>query len=252
MTSMTTDDRELALFRQQHYGLFVTLFANEPTDELLEALGRDIGPRAEAAAMLHPELGQGWDKLASVLPATNGEKATAEFLTLFIGPLQPEATPYESWYLTGQLFQTPLVAVRGFMGELGLERQEARFPEPEDVLAFELEIMNWLASRQLEAQDDAEEAEWLDRQQRFLQEHLFVWTPAFTVDLENAKSAHLYQGVAQLLRGFLAWERNEFMRRGMGPVESLEDARKRYPQRPRYRGPVAEELLDAASKGKAE
>jgi TorA maturation chaperone TorD len=241
MSTSMTGDRELTLFRQQHYGMFVTLLANEPTDELLQALRRGIDQRAEAAAGLHPELGKGWETLARVLPALDGDKATAEFLTLFIGPRQPETTPYESWYLTGQLFQRPLVAVRGFMAELGLEREEKRFPEPEDVLAFELEIMNWLVTRQLEAQAPEAEVEWLDRQQRFLREHLLIWAPEFTEDLERAKSAELYKGVAQLLRGFLAWERYEFQQRGMTPAESLEDARKHYPQRPRYPGPIVDE-----------
>ncbi len=234
-------DRELAEFRQQHYGLFVALFAAEPTADLLAALGKEIESRAEAARMLHPLLGQGWDLLAEVLPGLDAQAATDEFLRLFIGPLQPETTPYESWYLTGQLFQKPLVAVKGFMGLLALEREEKRFPEPEDVLAFELEIMNWLISRQLTAQSDEDAAGWLRRQQQFLQEHLLIWAPACTEDMERAKSAVLYRGVAKLLRGFLAWERSEFQRQGMGDVSSLEEARKRYPQTGRYRGPIAEE-----------
>jgi TorA maturation chaperone TorD len=252
MTDEMGGDREVAQFRQQHYGLFVTLLANEPTTDLLAALGRDIGVRAEAARALHPLLGQGWETLAEVLPGLDADAATAEFLRMFIGPFQPESTPYESWYLTGQLFQKPLVDVRGFMKELGLEREEQRFPEPEDVLAFELEIMNWLVTRQLAAQSPQKEAEWLQRQEQFLREHLLVWAPACTEDMERTKSALFYRGVAQLLRGFLAWERAEFQRRGMGVVNTLEQARKGYSQVGRYRGPIAEEQFNAAPPPKTE
>jgi TorA maturation chaperone TorD len=244
MTAHMIGDRELAAFRQQYYGLFVSLFAREPTEELLRILGQDIYVRADATAALHPELGLGWETMAGVLPAQTPEKATEEFLRLFIGPLQPEATPYESWYLTGQLFQRPLLAVREFIQALGLERDEERFPEPEDVIAFELEIMNWLVTRQMEAQTPDEEAAWLQRQQQFLKEHLLVWVPALTVDLERAKSANFYKSVAKLLRGFLVWEQVEFERGGMGKVLTLEEARARYPQRPRYRGPIAEEQFE--------
>jgi TorA maturation chaperone TorD len=247
-----TGDQELTQFRQQHYGLFVTLFANEPTAELLAALGQNIAERTEAALGLHPQLGQGWVTLADVLPALDAQSATDEFLRLFIGPMQPEATPYESWYLTGKLFQRPLVAVKNFMSQLGLEREEKRFPEPEDVLAFELEIMNWLVTQQIAAQSPEEEAEWVNRQGQFLKEHLLVWAPACTEDVERARSAVLYRGVAQLLRGFLAWEQSEFQRRGMGKVETIEEARKHHPQTTRYRGPIADELLQAKAAPKPE
>lgn len=241
MDSHMLGDRELAAFRQQYYGLFVSLFSKEPTEELLRALAKDIHVRAGATRALHSALGEGWDALAAALPDQSAEQANDEFLRLFIGPLQPETSPYESWYLTGQLFQRPLVAVRDFIQALGLERDEARFPEPEDVLAFELEVMNWLVTRQLEAPTPDEEAAWLEHQRQFLQAHLLVWVPAFTADLERAKSARLYKAVARLLRGFLAWERLEFEQAGMGKVPTLEEARARYPQRPRYRGPIADE-----------
>ncbi|HEX7926507.1 MAG TPA: molecular chaperone TorD family protein [bacterium] len=250
MTQHMTGDRELTQFRQQHYGMFVQLLANEPTSALLEALGRDITQRAEAAGVLHPELGRGWETLAATLPQIDADAATQEFLTLFIGPRQPETTPYESWYLTGQLFQRPLIVVRAFMEQLGLERDEKRFPEPEDVLAFELEIMNWLLTKQLAATTEDEEIQWLDRQQQFLAKHLLVWAPEFTTDLERANSARMYKGVAQLLRGFLAWEYAEFQQRGMKPVESLEDARKKHPQRPRYRGIIADDQFKDPPPGK--
>ena len=246
------EDREVAQFRQQHYALFVTLLANEPTTEILAALRRDIATRAEAARGLHPLLGQGWETLAEVLPQMDAEAANTEFLRLFIGPFQPECTPYESWYLTGQLFQRPLVGVRAFMKQLGLEREEQRFPEPEDVLAFELEIMNWLVTRQLAAQSPKEEGEYLQRQEQFLREHLLVWAPACAEDLQRTKSAVLYRGVAQLLRGFLAWERTEFQGRGMGEVSTLEQARKGQFGAGRYRGPIAEEQFNTAPPPKTE
>jgi TorA maturation chaperone TorD len=189
------DDRELAQFRQQYYGLLVNLLSREPTAEVLAALGAGISERAEAARALHPLLGEGWDRLAKLLPALTAASAEEEFLALFIGPFQPAVNAYESWYLTGQLFQAPLIAVRRFLAQVGLERKEAEYPEPEDALAFELEVMNWMLTRQLAAASAEEGREWLHRQSAFLKDHLLIWAPKFTEDLETAEKARLYGGV---------------------------------------------------------
>jgi TorA maturation chaperone TorD len=232
------DDRELAQFRQQYYGLLVNLLSREPTAEVLAALGAGISERAEAARALHPLLGEGWDRLAKLLPALTAASAEEEFLALFIGPFQPAVNAYESWYLTGQLFQAPLIAVRRFLAQVGLERKEAEYPEPEDALAFELEVMNWMLTRQLAAASAEEGREWLHRQSAFLKDHLLIWAPKFTEDLETAEKARLYGGVALLLRGLLSMERQRLQGMGVPSIETLDQARRRYGSPRGFRGPL--------------
>jgi TorA maturation chaperone TorD len=231
-------DRELAQFRQQYYRLLVNLLSQEPTAEKLHALGQNIAERAEGSWGLHPLLGEGWTTLAAVLPGRDEDAAREEFLRLFIGPLQPVLTLFESHYLTGKLFQKPLADVREFMRQVGLERIEERFPEPEDGLVFELEIMNWLVTRQLAASSPEEENDWLHRQGDFLKHHLLVWGPAGAEDMERAEPAVLYRGVGLLARGLLALERQWFQARGLTDVETLEQARRRHAQAGVYRGPI--------------
>lgn len=238
MTTAMVGDRELAQFRQQYYALLVTLLSREPTAELLATLAGGIAERAEAARELHPALGQAWDTLRQMLPEVTVESANDEFLKLFIGPFQPEINFYESWYLMGQMFQQPLIVVRKFLGDVGLERAEDAFHEPEDSLPFELEVMNWLVSRQLAAQSPEEENDWLHRQAAFLKQHLLIWGPACADEIAAAKSAVLYRGAAQLVRGLLALERQLFERRGVTDVETLEQARRRYGARRAFQGPV--------------
>ncbi len=146
--------------------------------------------------------------------------------------------PYESLYLAGNLFKEPLIRVRGFMQQVGLEKNDAEFPEPEDVLAFELEIMNWLVSKQLAAATEEEAEGWVASQAEFLKRHLLIWGPVCAADIEKAEGADFYRGVAALLAGFLDMERVQF--HGVGPerIETLEEARRRYGHRRSWRGPT--------------
>jgi TorA maturation chaperone TorD len=238
MTDTATEQRDLARFRQQYYGLLARLLSREPPDDLLDALRPGIAERAAAARLLDPLLGEGWDHLAGVLPEITAEIAEQEFLRLFIGPFQPEVTPYESWYITGQLFQGPLIALRRFVSQIGLERLEAVYPEPEDALAFELEVMNWLVTRQLEANSPEEEQEWLHRQAAFLRHHLLIWALHCAQDLESAKSAVLYKGVGLLLRGLASFEKQRLRAEGVPDCETLEQARRRYGAPRAFQGPL--------------
>jgi TorA maturation chaperone TorD len=249
MTQMIAEEREQTLFRQNYYGLLVRLVSAEPTAELLQVLRSGSADRAEAARALHPLLGDAWDYLDKLLSKLSVGAAEQEFLKLFIGPFQPEMNAYESWYLTGQLFQAPLISVRGFLSQVGLQRKEAEYPEPEDSIGFELEIMNWLVTRQLASSSAEEEREWLHRQTAFLTQHILLWGPKFSEDLEAAKDATLYKGVALMLRGLLAMERQRLQSHGVTEFETLEQARKRYGTPRPFRGPLFDPAAPASKTG---
>jgi TorA maturation chaperone TorD len=162
-------DRELSQFRREYYQLFSSLFLREPTAELLTLLGQNVEARTEAAAALHPLLGEGWRGVGQFLqkdrenPKTLAAKAAEEFTPLFVGPGIPQITPCESFYLTGKLFGAPLVQIRNFMGQVGLEKGE-EWPEPEDHIAFTCDIMRQLITRQEASGNPDEETQWLNLQ----------------------------------------------------------------------------------------
>ena len=114
-------DQELAELRQKYYGLFVQLFWQEPRVKLLRSLLEGIEERTEAVASPSPVMAEGWRSIQQYLENNKPSEVDYEFAQLFIGPHQPEVTPYESYYLTGGMFQPPLANVRGFMKEVGLE-----------------------------------------------------------------------------------------------------------------------------------
>ena len=233
-------DKELANLRQKYYGLFVLLFWKEPDAELLLSLLERISDRVKGAAQLSPVMSEGWKNIRSYLEKHGPDEVEYEFVQLFLGPHKPDVKPYESYYLAGSVFQAPLASVRGFMKEIGLEKKKGELPEPEDALGFELEIMNWLISKQINSKDSEEEEKWLDFQASFLKKHLLIWGPSCSEEVESASNADFYKGAGMLLRGFLELEKELFQNRGPEKIESLREARKRYGNMTDWKGPLFE------------
>ncbi len=231
-------DTELVRFRHTYYSLFVRLWCAEPDASMIAALQDDMAGRIAAAAAVHPLLGAGWRAIQSYLIDDTPEAVAEEFTQIFLGPFGPEVNPYASYYLTGHLFRAPLIALRRFLQQLGLEKQDRDFAEPEDVLAFELEVMRWLVSKQMAAASADEERRWLRLQVTCLKEHVLVWAPTCAQDMEQAQGARFYRGAAMLLRGFLDLERQLFREWGIEPVLTLEEARQRYGARSAWQGPT--------------
>ncbi|MBI4611830.1 MAG: molecular chaperone TorD family protein [Candidatus Rokubacteria bacterium] len=235
-------DRDLLAFRQGYYDLFVSLLWKEPAGELLAGLADGIDERIKAARNVHARLGEGWEEISRVLSdAARGglaERVAEEYTRLFIGPHGPAVYPYESYYLTGRLFDRPLAVVRGLLTELALEKAEG-YAEPEDFLAFELEVMRRLIGRQRSVADPDAEVHWLNSQATFLKRHLLVWGPTAARDLSDAEGAVFYRGVGKLLQGFLDLERDLFNGWGTEELRSLEEARQSF-AREEWRGPLVD------------
>ncbi len=203
-------DRELSQFRREYYALFSALFLREPTPELLTLLGGNLEARIEAAAGLHPLLGEGWREAGRMLqqerenPQALAAKVAEEFTLLFVGPSIPKTTPCESFYLTGKLFGAPLVLIRNFMRRVGIEKRE-EWPEPEDHIAFICDIMRQLITRQEQAANPDEETRWLNLQGDLFKAHLGRWVPRLGEDLENMGGA-FYREIGKIVRAFMELE----------------------------------------------
>ncbi|HXG52936.1 MAG TPA: molecular chaperone TorD family protein [candidate division Zixibacteria bacterium] len=234
-------ERETAAFRHEYYQLLVALFRGEPGGELLRELARGAAGRAQAARSLNGALAAGWEEvgrfLAGAVPGSLPESVRDEYTRLFIGPRGPEVNPYESYYLTGRLLDRPLAEIRGFLGNLGIEKQES-YSEPEDALAFELEIVRWLIGRQLGAESAEEEERFLGLQADFLVQHLLVWGLDCARDIQEAQGAAFYRGVAKILQGFLELEASLLRERGVERIAPLEARRRHYASFATWKGPT--------------
>ncbi len=255
METTALNEQAVKAFRHTYYSLFVRLLWREPPAEFITALQEEMAERIEAATSLHPLMGEGWKVIQRYLAAHPPEQVAEEFTRLFLGPDGPEVNPYESYYLTGQLFRGPLVALRSFLRRLGLEKQESDFAEPEDVLAFELEVMRWLVHKQMAAENAEEEACCLQFQTDFLREHLLVWAPTCAQDIAQAQNARFYRGLALILQGFLEVEYRLFQDRGLHTLRSLQEARQQYGAIQTWKGPtfaIAEEAATGSSTDKTD
>lgn len=234
-------DRDLLAFRQAYYNLLVSLFWQEPAGELIRSLSDGIRERIDAARNFQPLLAEGWEEIERFLaqgPLEDAVEAiTDEYTRIFIGPHSPEVNPYESFYLTGNLLDRPLANLRTHLKTMGIEKRDG-YSEPEDCLAFELEVMRWLIDKQTGATNPEEENRWLRLQSDFLKEHLLVWAPACARDIETARDAKFYRGAAKVLGGFLEVEQTFFREWGMDRVTSLEEARQHYGAMPTWKGPT--------------
>ena len=235
------DDRELMSFRQSYYEVLGALFRREPSSELLHQLANGIAERTVAARSLHPLLGAGWKAIEHFLrdasPESLAETIADEYTRLFIGPHGPEVNPYESFYLTGRLLDRPLADVRAFLKSAGIEKLE-EYPEPEDFLAFEMEVMRWLIGKQASATDPQEQTRFFRLQSDFLKEHLLVWGPACGRDIERAGGANFYRFAAKILQGFLALELSFLREWGLDTATTLDAARLRYAALRTWKGPT--------------
>lgn len=231
-------DRELATLRKLYYSLLVQLLWKEPDQEFVASLRDGLEERARAAGHLNDRMGKGWRMIGKYLDISDLSGLAEEFTNLFMGPYGAKVNPYESLYAAGGLFKAPLIEVRDFMGRIGLKKTDEDYAEPEDALAFELEIMNWMIQKQMEAKNEKEEQRWLEAQGEFLKQHLLVWGPACAADIENAGSAKFYKGVGAILAGLLEMEVVNFHGIGPGKVETLEEARSRHGAKSTWEGPT--------------
>ena len=179
--------------RARHYDLLAVLLGRPPGQDLLDTLAGLSGGEGI--------LGQHVADLSRAAAEATGAEVEREFFALFIGVGRGELLPYASYYLTGFLNERPLALVREDLAALGLSRDEA-MSEPEDHLAFLLDVMAGLAGGRFAAEPDV--------QARFFGRHLGPWAERFFGDLEQAKNARFYRAVGSLGRTFMEVEAEAF------------------------------------------
>lgn len=184
---------DVDVLRAEHYDLIAVLLGRAPQQTLLDGLAAlDVGDGV---------LGRAVADLRRAAAGATAPAVEREFFELFIGVGRGELLPYASYYLTGFLNERPLARVREDLAALGLARV-AGMSEPEDHLAFLLEVMAGLAAGRFGAEDGAE--------QRFFARHIAPWAGRFFADLGQAKAARFYRAVGGLGQAFLAVEAEAF------------------------------------------
>ncbi len=193
--------------RSKIYRLLKNVFLKPPSHDLLDYL-RELNGVGESAG--NQDIARGQELLRKGADC-EPEKLGLEHTRLFIGPYRLPAPPYESVYRTDErlVMQQPTIEVRKAYRNAGLEIKGIH-TNPDDNISAELEFMEYLCDKtasSLKNQDTHEAMKHTELQQKFLEEHLNKWIPAFADDIIKNTEQDFYRGAALLLRGFISLER---------------------------------------------
>ena len=199
--------------RAATYGLLSRLCRAEVDEELLAQLhaGRYKVSTGNA------NMDEGHKLLATALSGIWENTLTelaADYLRTFFGhgySGHSAAYPFESVYASEKrlLMGSARDEVLALYRAAGLAKKDS-WKEGEDHVALELEFMQVLATRTVEAfcaGDQDKAASLLRRQKGFLDEHLGAWTPLLAASMRDFAKTDFYRGLSYLLDGFVETDR---------------------------------------------
>ena len=182
--------------RAQCYLLFSGLLHAPPTAELLAAAGAFEG---DGDVALLGALGA----LGGCARTMTREAVRHEYDELFLGLGEASINPYQSYYLTGFLYEKPLAELRRTFRDLGI-RGARTTGDPEDHAAAILETMAGLIAGTFGAPAS------LPSQREFFLQHVWTWIPTLFRDLVEHPEAAFYRAVGAAGGKFLETEQRAF------------------------------------------
>lgn len=200
---------ELFKRRADTYGLLSRLCRAEIDEPLLEELRRSTYKVRTGNA----HMDEGHRLIATALSGVWENTLTelsADYLRTFFGhgySGHAAAYPFESVYASEKrlLMGSARDEVLALYRAAGLDKRDS-WKEGEDHVALELEFMQILSTRTVEAlcagEGDAA-LSWVRRQKAFLEDHLGSWVPLLASGMRNFAKTDFYQGLSHLLEGFV-------------------------------------------------
>lgn len=182
--------------RAQCYLLFSGLLHAPPAADLLAAAAALEG---DGEAALLGALGE----LGGCARTMAHEAVRREYDDLFLGLGEASINPYQSYYLTGFLYEKPLAVLRRTFHDLGIRGARAT-GDPEDHAAAILETMAGLIAGTFGPPAS------LPSQRDFFSQHVWTWIPALFRDLAEHPEAVFYRAVGAAGGTFLETEQRAF------------------------------------------
>jgi TorA maturation chaperone TorD len=163
-----------------------------------------------AAGAIHPDLAECARRLGAEFLAQDMETLLVDYTAVFIGPAQPRAMPYASFWLTDDqsMRHEATMAVLDFYEQGGFDVSDELHELP-DHIAVELEFLYLLIFAQNQAQqggnaDELATARALHR--RFVAEHLNAWLGDFAAAVKVGAGTAFYRELAELTGKFVRLE----------------------------------------------
>lgn len=180
----------------------------EPTTDFAEE--RLFDAIQVAAGAIDPELGASASRLAAAFETADLQDLLVDYTALFIGPSQPRAMPYASFWLSvdPSARHEAMMAVADLYDEAGFEVGED-VHEFLDHVAIELEFLYALLFRHNEARgsgDDEAMKNTSTFHRKFLQGHLAAWITPFSDAVRAGTKTAFYKELADLTERFVRTE----------------------------------------------
>jgi len=193
--------------RSRTYWLLARLVLERPDAPLLAELDTALAAAATAPASDEALAGEVSALAAAVRAARSDPKALVsmqmDYIRLFgaIAKCRELPAPFESVVLESRLMGDSTLAVEACYREAGFD---APAPDagPPDHLGAELRFLALAAYREMEAWqagNRAQAADWLERERRFLDEHVLAWVPQHCAQLAQSAETAFYCAVLSLI-----------------------------------------------------
>lgn len=189
---------------------FIAACYYEPTSAFAEE--RMFDSMVAAARQLDPALAATAQRLGEAFAAQDLQTLLIDYTRLFLGPVNPLAQPYASFWLTGEktLMQDTTVALLDLYAEGGFDIDEG-FRDLPDHVAAELEFLYLLNHRLHRSRGDssdgaADRARFDGLRQRFVADHLGNWLAAFALAVQQGAETPFYRELGTLTQAIMAIE----------------------------------------------
>ena len=188
------------------YNFLRQLFLKEPSKEFLTEISRiEItqgadDPFSKDLLMIVDEARKNAGRLDEW-----SEELGLEYTRLFIGPFNPPAIPFASFYLSEShsLMTDETIDVRKRYLEAGMSVKEL-YNTPDDHIGIELEFIYDLTRRiiaLLESGEQKEASRLFEIKTDFISRHMNLWIPFFADNVRESANTNLFKGAAGMLRG---------------------------------------------------
>lgn len=206
--------KELAGHRSNIYGLLAAIYRREMTSDLLEQIKNSsiLG----VLSSLGVKLNNGFLKKSEHELL---EEMAVEFARLFIGPGK-HISPHESVHHKredgrwGELWGPSTAEIKKIIESAGLSYQSEYTGLP-DHISVELEFMQQVTLAEEKAWEDGDRnlaIACLEKEKKFIEEHLAGWVPDFCEKVIKKADLPFYRAMAELTQKFVAFEKNEIGR----------------------------------------
>lgn len=226
--SLETTLIEVLQGRAATYALLTRFFRTEVDEEFLAILRNTRFPADTGV----DSMDRGHRMIVSYLSQAEPDVLTQlaiDYSRTFLGggnDAYSAAYPFESVYTSPKrlMMQNARDEILALYRAAGLEKLESS-KEAEDHLSYELEFMEILIDRSVEALEKNDEelaVSFLQQQRNFLNDHLMRWYPMMAKDIAKFSRTGFYKGVGEVTLGFLASD-FEFLNELLGYTEEDEE-----------------------------